>query len=114
MATQLALLERAIALGEEELAHLSSGNVDQACQAAEARIGLLDRLLDAPGGPGADCPDGLVRMRELQERLTGEARKLHGVLKDELVRVRQENRRVSGYAGAARRTPVNVYVNKKG
>lgn len=115
MATPEEMLDRAMALGEQELASLQARDVDEAARLAEERFPVMEEALGLPAWPEqAHLLDKLLRLKQLQGRLTAEARKLHATLKADLGRTQAETRRMAGYSGSARKRPTTVYVNKRG
>lgn len=115
MASPEQMLDRAMALGEEELKSLEARDVDQAMRLAEERFPVMDQILGLPAGPDqANLLDKLVRLKQLQGRLTAEARKLHAALKADIGRAQAETRRMAGYSGGVHKRPTSVYLNKRG
>ncbi len=109
------ILDRALALGEQELDHLEARDVDQASRTAEERFTIMEQVLGIKADPDQKhLMDKLMRLKQLQGRLTAEACKLHAALKEDLARVQMENRRMTGYAGSRPQRPTSVYVNKHG
>jgi len=58
--------------------------------------------------------DKIKKLQELQSQISGMAKKLRDDLEDELIRVRSENTRFSGYKQASRRTPLTNRFSKHG
>ena len=119
MEQALERLDRAYALGEQELALLVAEEVDQVERLSSERAGLIQDVVDTAAeaeGPAQEILlEKLRRLEALQGRLTGEARRLHERLRDDLARVKKETKRLSGYGDAVRPVPLvrNRYVNKK-
>jgi hypothetical protein len=116
MSSSLEYLDQAFALGRKELDHLASGEIAEAQAAAHARGELLSRALAAPGRePAEQLIAKLSQLRSMQTRLTEEAKRLHAALRDDLVRVRGESKRLAGYKSTTKITPLfNRFVSKRG
>lgn len=122
----LRLIDRAIELGQQELAHLQAGDVDKAEALAFGRDGLIDEALgheDLTEGslPGAAdesldaLVDRLMELKSLQARIIEEARRLQQDIKTEIRRNDQEQKRHQGYGRAARPPRVeSVFVSRNG
>lgn len=109
------ILDRAMALGEQELESLQARDVDQAALLAGERFPIMEEVLGLSAGPDqTHLLDKLLRLKQLQGRLTAEARKLHAALKADLDRTQAETRRMAGYSGNVHKRPTNVYLHKRG
>ena len=74
-----------------------------------------DELLVGPGEKREAFLDKLTKLQDMNARLRHEARALHRSLKEELLRLRSENRRMGGYRGSAIVTPMNsLLVSRRG
>jgi hypothetical protein len=103
MPTKLELLDKALDMSEVELGYLVEGDVDKAEQASLERGDLIRRILSMDDGASQEqLLDKLTRLRNMQSRLTAEARKLHDQLRTDLTRAKQENKRHAGYANSSR------------
>ena len=109
----LHLIEKAIELGQQELAHLQAGELDKAEALAFGRDGLIDEALghdDMDDGSLTECTDQsldalvdkLMELKTLQARIIDEAKRLQDSIRDELKRNDQEQKRHKGYGNAAR------------
>ena len=116
MADSLTLLDQALFLGEQELAALSSGDVDTADLNFRERGRLLDEAWERREGVALDVlHEKLLKMQNLQGRLAEEARRLHSGIKDELQRSRKHSTRLKGYRKAVTVTPLHShFVSKQG
>lgn len=94
----LELLEQALSIGELELEYLAAGQVDGVEELSAQRFNLLDEAWECQS---PDCLDEFrekfIQMQALQSRLSQEAVHLHGLLRNELNKSRQENTRQHGY-----------------
>jgi len=98
MPTKLDLLDKALDMSEVELEYLVDGDVDKAEQAATERGDLIRRILSMSDDMSQDqLLDKLTQLRNMQSRLTAEARKLHDQLRIDLTRAKQESKRHSSY-----------------
>lgn len=115
MSDALALLDEALELGRKELSLLAEGDVDAVVEASRARGELMDRAWRDHEGVDVDQLLGkLKRLKELQGQMTSDAKRLRDDLRADLARVRQEGKRFSGYASAAKVTPLaSRFVSKK-
>lgn len=105
------LLDKAIELGRQELAHLAAGDVDKAEAVAFGRDSLLNEALSeenlaAPEPRSLDELLGrLTELKDLQALIIDEAGKLQRSLGDQMRRADQEHKRHTGYGRASRPTP---------
>ena len=110
MHAALELLDQAIEMGRQELAHLAAGEVDKAEAMAFGRDGVVHRALadDALSGPAEECLDSLVakleELKGLQASIIDEAKRLQQNIGDEIRRTGQEQKRHAGYGKATRPT----------
>lgn len=103
MPTKLDLLDKALDMSEVELGYLVEGDVDKAEQASLERGDLIRRILSMDDDASQEqLLDKLTRLRNMQSRLTAEARKLHDQLRTDLTRAKQESKRHTGYANTTR------------
>lgn len=111
MHAALILLDKAIELGRQELAHLAAGDVDKAEAVAFGRDSLLNEALsgDTLSTPEQQSLDDLLgrltELKELQAQIIEEAGRLHRNLGEQLRRAGKEQKRHAGYGRAARPTP---------
>ena len=111
MRAALTLLDQAIEMGNQELAHLAAGDVDRAEEVAFGRDGVMNAALadDNLQGPEAECLDSLVakleELKSLQARIIDEATRLRRSLGQEIMRTGKEQKRHQGYGRAIRPTP---------
>ncbi|SMP67844.1 hypothetical protein [Desulfonatronum lacustre] len=91
-------LDEALDLGRLELNMLTEGNVEQAEALANDRGRLLDMAWHGRGRISQDI--FLNKMEQLQavhSQVSAEARRLHKLLKDDLLRTRRQSQGYSGY-----------------
>jgi hypothetical protein len=111
MRAALILLDQAIEMGNQELAHLAAGEVDKAEEVAFGRDGVMTQALheDTLGSPEGECLDTLVakleELKNLQARIIDEATRLRRSMGQEIMRADQEQKRHRGYGKATRPTP---------
>lgn len=111
------LLDRAIEMGERELGFLASGDVDNAERLAHDRGEITNRAVAEREGVDLDVLlDKLTQLKQLQGRISSEARRLHASLQQDLKQARQETKRFSAYSGAHKPAPLirNRFLNKEG
>ncbi len=110
------LLDQAIDLGHKELDVLSVGDVEAAESISRDRSRLTNDAMAAEDTPDLEMLlDKLDKLKNLQGRITSEAKRLHAVLKKDLVRSRQERKRFSGYKGAAASAvSTSRFINRQG
>lgn len=111
MHAALSLLDQAIEMGNQELAHLSAGDVYKAEEVAFGRDGVMDAALagDNLGAPEGECLDSLVakleELKAIQARIIDEATRLRRSIGQEILRTGQEQKRHQGYGRAVRPAP---------
>lgn len=110
------LLDEAYDIGRREYDCLIEGDVDQVEGLAKERGKLIQEALDGFSGEPLDLfVEKLQRLSSLQGALSEEAKRLHASIKADLLKLRQENRRMTGYQGATRFTPLaSKFLNKRG
>ncbi|WP_045221053.1 hypothetical protein [Desulfonatronum thioautotrophicum] len=94
-------LEEALDLSHRELSLLTEGDVEQAEALANDRGRLLDMAWRGRGRISQDV--FLAKMEQLQSvhnQVSAEARRLHKMLKDDLLRTRRQNQGYSGYCNS--------------
>ncbi len=93
-------LDEALDLGRMELAMLTEGNVEQAEALATDRGRLLDMAWRGRGRISEDMfMDKMEKMQALHALVNVEARRLHKMLKEDLLRTRKQGQGLSGYRG---------------
>jgi hypothetical protein len=108
--------ERIMALGQEELGLIASQDTERLGTVLQERERAIAAFI------GSDMAEQdkafLEKLRRIQDMnmvLRHEARALHKSLKDELVKVRQENTRIGGYRNGAQITPLGRHaLSRKG
>lgn len=118
MAESLQMLDQALDLGRRELEFLLSGDIDQAEKLARERGNLIHAAL-APETAGRDprvLRERLEALQDLQGRITSQALRLREETRAELLRTRQEGKRMDGYRSGVRgRAGVQSrFVSKRG
>lgn len=106
MAERRQLLNEALNIGRRELGSLIDGDVFEADRLAQDRERLLDQAIADLGRDDLQSlADELVEMKNLHAEITSQARKLHASLKHDLLNMRKQNRRFSGYSRGAGNMP---------
>ncbi|MFO7816944.1 MAG: hypothetical protein ACQES5_01150 [Thermodesulfobacteriota bacterium] len=109
-------LDKAYDLQLEELSLLEEEDISGANQVAMKRESVLHS--DLPDEINNSEPKELVnkirKLQELQNQISGMARKLRDDLQDELIRVRSENTRFQGYKQASKLTPLVNRFSRRG
>lgn len=118
MSEKLRLLDQALALSEAELDYLIEGDFARAEESSAERGELIRRVLAMKDEVTTqdELVEKLKELRNMQGRLTTEAKRLHAELKDDLVRTGKEAKRFGGYQQAAgMRQPTNSrFISKRG
>jgi hypothetical protein len=105
------LLDKALELGRQELAHLAAGDVDKAEAVAFGRDTLISEALseESLASPAAQSLDELLSklnaLKVLQAQIIDEADRLQQNLGDQMRRANKEQKRHAGYGRATRPTP---------
>lgn len=98
MPTVESCLDEAMDLGSMELAMLSEGNVEQAEALALDRGRVLDMAWRGKGRISQDIfLDKMERLQAMHALINSEARRLHKMLKEDLIRARKQGQGLSGY-----------------
>ena len=114
MSSSEEIFKKAIAVGEKEMASLQAKDVDAAGTLARERKGLMEQLFAMRSADNA-LRSKLVQLQVQQGKLTLEARTLQTLLKQEIMRVRGQSKRFSGYRSATSVIPISSrFVNKRG
>ena len=117
MAARREMLDQALSIGRRELGFLADGDVFEAEKLAKDRERILDEAInDLDRAHLEQLSDKLVEMRSLQNDITDEAPKLHSSLKQDLLSMRKQNKRIAGYsfgAGNMPRLARQRFINKK-
>jgi len=108
--------EQAIWLSQEEISSLQDENVEQAQELAQKRGEVLERFFAQKDSFSQDeFLQKLKQLQKLQGQVMAAARGLHATLQKELIRVKGESKRFSGYKKATKVTPIHShYVSKRG
>ncbi len=113
MADTHTIVQQALDLGDKELDCLRSQDTDRLVPLARERKQLMERLLTVP--PTTGLRGRLQQLQGQQTLLTREARALQQLLKQEVMRVRGQNKRYSGYHNAAKVIPLSSrFVSRQG
>ncbi|MDK2956809.1 MAG: hypothetical protein PWQ57_2305 [Desulfovibrionales bacterium] len=98
-------LDQALRIGETELIHLQSGEVEEAEKLAMNRSKLLgEAIADREGVSLTDMLDKLHQLKRLQGRITTEALKLQDSFRKDLQNAKRQNKRLVGYGKAMKKT----------
>ncbi len=113
-------LDEAYSLGEQELQHLLGEDLDQMAETAEQRNRLVKEALrvstvELTEDNEAEFLEKVRRLERQHGMLFTEARKLHKRLREDLAKLKKENKRITAYHGAHRPTPLirYHYLNKQ-
>lgn len=108
--------ERIMGLCREELASIGERDTERLCSVLlerEQAIGMY--VNDESARQDEAFLDKLEQIRDMNAMLRHEARKLHQSLKEELLQLRRENKRITGYRNGAMVTPLGrSVVSRKG
>ena len=108
--------ERIMGLCREELASIGERDTERLCSVLlerEQAIGMY--VNDESARQDEAFLDKLEQIRDMNAMLRHEARKLHQSLKDELLKLRREHQRITGYRNGAMVTPLGrSVVSRKG
>lgn len=109
-------LDEAYDISLMELNSLEDQDVEKAQELARQREEIFNNVFSSNHNLDKDMfLEKLLKLQKMQARITDSAKKLHTVLRDELQKVRCENKRFSGYKKASTVTPLfNPYLNKRG
>ena len=110
------LLNEALLTSQEELSCLKARDVDGVTRLTDKRMKLMDRAFKIRDGTSdKQFLDKLMELNEFHTILSAEAKNLHASLKNELLRLKSENRRFSGYSrGAHVKNMSNRYISRIG
>ncbi|WP_419788252.1 hypothetical protein [Pseudodesulfovibrio sp.] len=118
MAARRQMLDEALSIGREELGCLASGDVSGAERLSKSRERILDEAIaDLDGGQLSELADKLVEMKSLHDEISEEARRLHDTIRNDLLSIKKQNRRITGYSRGAGNMPMLArqrFVHKKG
>jgi septal ring factor EnvC (AmiA/AmiB activator) len=116
MENSLSMLDSALEISEKELNFLLEEDYDQAQELATQRQALIEKALKPPlNETSSEVARRLSRLRDIQGKLNREAKDIHSRLKDDLVRIRGEKKRLNGYGSSSKVLPfVNHFVSKQG
>jgi len=108
--------ERIMALGQEEQGLIALQDTERLGSVLRERETAISVFLASDmGEQDSIFLEKLKSIQEMNSHLRHEARALHQSLKEELVKVRQENRRIGGYKNGALITPIRRHaLNRKG
>lgn len=102
------IFERVMDLGRREAVHIAAEDTEGLSAVLSEREEAINAFVQAGPGEKRDAfLDKLARLQDMNARLRHEARALHRSLKEELLRLRSENRRMGGYRGSAIVTPMD-------
>jgi len=111
------MINEALSIGRKELGCLADGDVFKAEKLSRDRERILDEAIgDLDRDNLERLADKLVEMKSLHDEITGEARKLHSSLKQDLTSMKKQNRRIAGYSygsGNMPRLARERFVSKK-
>ncbi|NLY40312.1 MAG: hypothetical protein GX055_01640 [Desulfovibrionales bacterium] len=100
--------ERFCQLGREEQALIAQQDTKRLGEVASEREVVMREFLDSAGQHHDDAFFAKLRqMQALHTSLRSEAQTLYQTLKDELLKLRSENKRLGGYRAGATITPLH-------
>ncbi|MCJ2164170.1 MULTISPECIES: hypothetical protein [unclassified Pseudodesulfovibrio] len=112
------MLEKAMSIGQKELQLLIKGDVFEAEKLAESRGQIVDEAVKGLSRDNLnDLADTLRALKSLHEEITGEAKRLHKSLRQDLTSMKKQNRRIAGYSVGSGNIPklaTERFVSKKG
>ena len=118
MSARRRMMDEALSIGRRELGCLTEGDVFEAERLSKDRERILDEAIgDLDRERLEELADKLVEMKSLHDEISSEAKRLHGTLRQDLVSIKQQNRRISGYsfgAGNLPRLAKQRFIHKKG
>ena len=108
--------ERIMGLCREELASIGERDTERLCSVLLEREQAIGMYVNDESARQDEAFLGkLEQIRDMNAMLRHEARKLHQSLKDELLKLRRENKRITGYRNGAMVTPLGrSVVSRKG
>lgn len=99
--------ERIMLLGREESAVIAEHDTERLSQVLREREEAVTAFIgDGAARQDQAFLDKLLCIQDMNSRLRNEARALHQSLKEELLKLRSENRRMGGYRSGALVTPL--------
>jgi len=118
MTARRRMIDEALSIGRKELGCLTQGDVYEAEKLSKDRQRILDEAIgDLDHERLEELADKLVEMKSLHDDISEEAKRLKVSLRDDLVSLKQQNRRISGYsfgAGNMPRLSRQRFIHKKG
>lgn len=108
--------ERIMALEREEQAMIAGRDVEGLASALAEREKATQVFLESGSGDqSVQFLEKLIRIQKMNTQLRSEVKALHQSLKEELVKIRSENKRIGGYRTGALITPLTSrLINRKG
>ncbi|GAB6057352.1 hypothetical protein [Desulfonatronum parangueonense] len=108
-------LDEALDLGKMELNMLVEGNIEEAEALANDRGRLLDMAWQGRGRVSPEVfLDKMEKLRTVHSMVNTEARRLHKLLKEDLIRTRKKGQGFSGYRGGMSSAQEARFINKTG
>lgn len=99
--------ERILGLCREELESIGERDTERLCSVLREREEAIGMFMnDESASQDEEFLGKLERLRDLNAMLSREARKLHQSLREELINLRKENKRMAGYRSGAMVTPL--------
>lgn len=118
MTARRQMLDEALSLGRRELGCLTEGDVFEAEKLSKDRERILDEAIgDLDRETLEELADQLVEMKSLHAEISVEAKRLHSSLRENLVSMKKQNRRIAGYsfgAGNMPRLAKERFIHRKG
>ncbi|SDB39482.1 hypothetical protein SAMN05660653_01874 [Desulfonatronum thiosulfatophilum] len=108
-------LDEALDLGKMELDLLVEGNIEEAEALANDRGRLLDMAWQGRGRVSQEVfLDKMEKLQAVHSMVSAEARRLHKLLKEDLIRTRKKGQGFSGYRSGMSATQEARFINKTG
>ena len=98
-------LSMAESLAEKEILFLQEEKYDHAFKLAEKRKEIFSRLEKEELSPVTGIKKKLHRLQAIQGTLSQEAKRLHDLLRNELITIQRERQQLPGYHNTAVITP---------
>ena len=118
MSARREMIDQALSLGRRELGCLAEGDVYEAEKLSKDRERILDEAIgDLDRENLKELADKLVEMKSLHDEISDEAKRLRTSLRENLVSMKKQNRRIAGYsfgAGNMPRLAKERFIHKKG
>jgi len=108
--------ERILSLGQKELTHIADQDTEALGSVLREREAAIASFMASDVATQDNAfLEKLLCIQDMNTHLRHEARTLHQSLKEELLKLRSENKRIGGYRNGALVTPLNRHIlSRKG